>query len=191
MAIEATAVYWNHPDRLDAEAARLRPAAGALPRVPNLKLCRTADESRAINAARHHAIVVAGSGMCNGGRILHHLQHNLWRPECHVIITSFQAPGTLGRALVERVPYVRIHGDEIKVAATVHTLGGLSAHGDRRDLLQWYSSFASRPPVYLVHGEPEVAEKFSASLRAAGAVATATRPGMRVDLAALPAVGAA
>jgi metallo-beta-lactamase family protein len=160
-----------------------------MPQIPNLKLCRTADESRVINAARDRAIVVAGSGMCNGGRILHHLKHNLWRPECHVVITSFQAPGTLGRALVDRAPYVRIHGEEIRVAAAIHTLGGLSAHADQRDLLRWYSSFAPRPPVYLVHGEREVAEKFATSLEALGAAVTVTQPGLRVDLAALPALG--
>jgi metallo-beta-lactamase family protein len=183
MAIEASEVYWRHADRYDDEAMRLRRSFGAMPPLGNLHLCRSADESRAINAHRAHALVIAGSGMCNGGRILHHLRQNLGRPECHVVITGFQAPGTLGRALVDREPEVRIHGMPVPVAAQVHTLGGLSAHGDRADLLRWYGSFESRPPVWLVHGEPEAAQALRVALQSTGARADVARPGQRVDLA--------
>jgi metallo-beta-lactamase family protein len=191
MAIEASEVYWRHADRHDAEALRLRQTFGRMPALDNLHLCRTADESRAINGFRSHAFVIAGSGMCNGGRVLHHLRHNLGRPECHVVITGFQAPGTLGRALVDREPFVRIYGLPVRVEAQVHTLGGLSAHGDRSDLLRWYGSFAGRPPVWLVHGEPEAAGALRAALQAEGAQASVAVPGMRVDLAALPPKGIA
>lgn len=186
MAIEASEVYWRHSDRHDAEALRLRRGFSTMPALDNLRLCRTADESRAINAYRSHAFVIAGSGMCNGGRVLHHLRHNLGRPECHVVITGFQAPGTLGRALVDREPFVRIHGLPVRVEARVHTLGGLSAHGDRTDLLRWYGSFARRPPVWLVHGEADAAGALRDSLGALGAAAVVAAPGMRVDLASLP-----
>jgi metallo-beta-lactamase family protein len=186
MAIEASKVYWSHPERYDAEALRVRSDFGSMPPLPNLRLCRTGDESRAINALRSHALVIAGSGMCNGGRILHHLQHNLGRRECHVVITGFQAPGTLGRALVDREPVVRIHGHEVRVAARVHTLGGLSAHGDQEDLLRWYRGFARRPPVYLVHGEPAAIGRLARRLELEGAQATVAQPGMRLDLASLP-----
>lgn len=187
MAIEASEVYWKHVDRYDDEALRLRRGFAGLPHLPNLVLCRTADESRQINAMRRGAIIIAGSGMCNGGRVLHHLKHNLGRSECHVMIASFQAPGTLGRRLVDRAPFVRIHGDEFRVAAQVHTVGGLSAHGDQEDLARWYGSFAGRPPVWIVHGQPEAAEGLRRRLATLGARATAAEPGMKVDLARLSA----
>ena len=124
--------------------------------------------------------------MANGGRILHHLKHNLERPECHVIIVGFQAPGTLGRRLVDREPEVFIHGRRVRCASQIHTLGGLSAHGDQADLLRWYDSFRPRPPVYLVHGEVAAAEALADKLRAPGAQADVSRPGLVVDLAKMP-----
>jgi metallo-beta-lactamase family protein len=185
MAIEASKVYWNHPDRYDPDAARLRREFQSMPPLPNLTLSGTSDQSRAINSLRSGAIIIAGSGMCNGGRILHHLKHNAPRRECHIVITGFQAPGTLGRLIVDRAPYVTIHGESIRVQAEVHTLGGLSAHGDQADLLRWYGSIDPRPPVYLVHGEVEAAEALAVKLRELGTRATITRPGLKVDLAKL------
>jgi metallo-beta-lactamase family protein len=170
MAIEASKIYWRHAERFDADAVHLRAQFAAMPELSNLHLCRTPDESRAI------------SGMCNGGRILHHLMHNLERPECHVVITGFQAPGTLGRALVDRAPFVRIYGHSIRVAAKVHTLGGLSAHGDQDDLLKWYEAFEGRPPVRLVHGEPRSADALRAKLAALGAQVAVAKAGERLDL---------
>jgi metallo-beta-lactamase family protein len=105
-----------------------------------------------------------------------------------VLIVGFQAPGTLGRQLVDRLPEVRIHGFRVPVAAQIHTLGGLSAHGDQDDLLRWYESFTPHPPVYLVHGEIDAAEALAVKLRERGASATVSRPGSRIDLASLPAL---
>jgi metallo-beta-lactamase family protein len=188
MAIAASRVYWKHPDRYDEEAARLRAGFRGMPPLPNLHLCETPEESRAINNVRGGAIIIAGSGMANGGRILHHLKHNLERPECHVVIVGFQAPGTLGRRLVDREPEVFIHGRRLRCASQVHTLGGLSAHGDQADLLRWYGSFTPRPPVYLVHGEVPAAEALAGKLRELGAQATVTSPGMRIELENLSAL---
>jgi metallo-beta-lactamase family protein len=182
MAIEASRIYWKHTDRYDQEARRLRQGFDAMPPLPNLHLCRTTEQSRAINELLSGAIIIAGSGMCNGGRILHHLRHNAGRKSCHVVITGFQAPGTLGRRLVDREPEVRIFGEPVRVAASIHTLGGLSAHGDQDDLLRWYTAFRGRPPVYLVHGEVAAATAFATRLGTIGARATVTRPGLRVDL---------
>jgi metallo-beta-lactamase family protein len=190
MAIAASRVYWKHPDRFDEEASRLRAGFRGMPPLPNLVLSETADESRAINALRGGAIIIAGSGMANGGRVLHHLKHNLPRPECHVLIVGFQAPGTLGRQLVDRRPEVRIHGRPVRVAAQIHTVGGLSAHGDQAQLLRWYDSFKARPPVFLVHGEVSAAEALAGKLRERGANATVTHPGLQIDLASLPALAA-
>ena len=160
MAIETTQLYWRH---------------SALHRAPlfgdKTKLAVTAslstEDSKRINAIQSGAIVIAGSGMCSGGRILHHLKHNLWRPECHVVMIGFQAQGTLGRRLVDGAERVRLWGETIKVAAKIHTVGGLSAHADQGGLLRWYGAFANRPPVCLVHGEPGAQQALAAALRSA------------------------
>jgi metallo-beta-lactamase family protein len=186
MAIAASRVYWRHPERFDEEATRLRAGFRGLPPLPNLVLSETSDQSRAINEIRGGAIIIAGSGMANGGRVLHHLLHNLPRPECHVLIVGFQAPGTLGRQLVDGRPEVRIHGRLVPNVAHVHTLGGLSAHGDQADLLRWYDSFKPPPPVYVVHGEVPAGEALALKLRERGAAAIVTRPGLKVDLSTLP-----
>ena len=188
MAIAASRVYWNNPDRFDEETTQLRDSFRGMPPLPNLVLSESADDSRAINPLRSGALIIAGSGMANGGRVLHHLKHNLERPECHVVIVGFQAPGTLGRQLVDRVPEVRIHGQRVRCLAQIHTLGGLSAHGDQADLLRWYDNFAGHPPVYLVHGEVPSSEGLAAKLREHGATATVARPGLTIDLANFPAL---
>jgi metallo-beta-lactamase family protein len=185
MAIEATGVYWKHADLFDEEARRLRGRERALPALPNLTLCRTAEESMAINDVAHGAIIIAGSGMCTGGRIVHHLKHNLARPECDVVFSGFQAEGTTGRAIVDGREYVRILGSKVKVAARVHTLGGFSAHGDQHDLLRWYGAIPGRPPVWLVHGEATAAAGLRDALRAGGTRAEVAAPGVVLDLGAL------
>jgi metallo-beta-lactamase family protein len=183
MAIEASEIYWKHAELFDEEAQQWRAGRGRLPALPNLKLCRSPEESMAINRLRNGAIVIAGSGMCTGGRIVHHLKHNLSRPECDVVFSGFQAQGTLGRALVDGRERVRIHGDMVKVAARVHTLGGFSAHGDRNDLMRWYRAVPGRPPVWLVHGETAASTSLRDSLRADGVEAEVASPGLAIDLA--------
>jgi metallo-beta-lactamase family protein len=184
MAIEATAVYWKHAELFDAEAREWHARERALPALPNLSLCRTADESMAINRMTHGAIVIAGSGMCTGGRIVHHLKHNLARPECDVVFSGFQAQGTLGRAIVDGWDKVRIHGAPVKVAARVHTLGGFSAHGDQHDLLRWYGAIPGQPPAWLVHGEASAAAGLRDALREQGSRAEVAAPGITLDLGA-------
>jgi metallo-beta-lactamase family protein len=183
MAIRASEVYWNNPQLYDAEARSLREGLGEMPLLPNLTLSESVEQSQHINRMRNGAIIVAGSGMCEGGRIGHHLKHNVWRPECEIIIVGYQAHGTLGRQLVDGNTYVRIHHETIRVRARIHTIGGLSAHGDQNDLSRWYGHFAGRPPVYLVHGEPPAAAGLATRLRKDGAQAvTIAERGMRVDL---------
>jgi metallo-beta-lactamase family protein len=183
MAIEATGVYWRHAELFDAEAQEWHAREQALPALPNLALCRTADESMAINRLTSGALVIAGSGMCTGGRIVHHLKHNLARRECDVIFSGFQAEGTLGRAIVDGRETVRIHGSPVKVAARVHTLGGFSAHGDQQDLLRWYGAIPGQPPVWLVHGETSAAEGLRDALRQRGSRVEVAVPGITLDLA--------
>jgi metallo-beta-lactamase family protein len=184
MAIEATEVYWKHANLFDEEAQEWHVRARSLPPLPNLKLSRTADESMAINRITHGAIVIAGSGMCTGGRIVHHLKHNLGRPECDVVFSGFQAQGTTGRAIVDGREVVRIHGEPIKVAARIHTLGGFSAHGDQQDLLRWHEGIPGGPPVWLVHGESQAAAGLRDALHAKGVRADIAVPGLTLDLGA-------
>ena len=183
MAIEASKVYWENTHLYDEEASRLRTENGGMPLLPNLKLSRHPEESMAINRIRSGAIVIAGSGMCNGGRIIHHLKYNLEREETQVLITGYQANGSLGRRLVNGEKTVRIHGQTIPVNATVHTVGGLSAHGDQDDLARWYECMENRPPVYLVHGEAEAQEAFRNYLhQRSGADVHLPKPGDFLEL---------
>lgn len=109
---------------------------------------------------------MAGSGMCEAGRIKHHLKHNLWRKESSIVIVGFQAAGTLGRKIVDGAKYVRVLGEDIAVAADVYTIGGLSAHADRDDLLAWAGEFRSPPEqVFVAHGEESVSLGFAQELR--------------------------
>jgi metallo-beta-lactamase family protein len=160
MAIETTQLYWRHAD---LQRAPLLRGDGKLA----VTAAESTEDSMRINAIESGAIVIAGSGMCSGGRILHHLKHNLWRPECRVVMVGFQAEGTLGRRLVDGAEHVRLWGETIKVAAKIHTVGGLSAHADQAGLLAWYGAFAARPPVCLVHGEPGAQHALAAALRSA------------------------
>lgn len=124
--------------------------------LPGLTYTESPEDSMALNRVSAGAIIIAGSGMCTGGRILHHFKHNLWRKKTHVVIVGYQAYGTLGRAIVDGAPMVRIFGEEIAVRAQIHTLGGLSAHAGQDQLLAWAAHFKpSRPRLFLVHGEAD------------------------------------
>jgi len=159
MAIATTEIYHRFQDIFnDEDTLSLRQAhASSLHRwLPTLQYSRTPEESMALNRFTGGAIIIAGSGMCTGGRVGHHLKHNLWRREAHILIVGYQARGTLGRRLVDGAKVVHLFGEEISVNATIHTLGGFSAHAGQSQLLQWASHFHKpRPPLYLVHGEPE------------------------------------
>jgi len=183
MAIEATEIYLRHEDLYDREAAALWDGNRHRPPLRNLILSRTGRQSMQLNRVRAGAIIIAGSGMCDGGRIRHHLKHNVWRGNCHVVIVGYQAEGTLGRALVDGAKAIRLWGETIRVAAQIHTIGGLSAHADRDGLVRWYEGFAARPPVVLVHGEKPASRALQAILatRTDSPVRIA-RPGERVDL---------
>lgn len=184
LAIEATAIYARHSDLYDQEASAIwhrREAA-----LPNLHLVHTAPQSMALNRIRTGAILIAGSGMCNGGRIRHHLKHNVWREGCHVVIVGFQAEGTTGRALVDGAKHINLWGEQIRVAARVHTIGGLSAHAGQEGLLTWYAGFERHPPVALVHGEPAAQEALAARLAADyGVQALTPTRGQQIDLTGL------
>jgi metallo-beta-lactamase family protein len=164
LAEEATKAYLAHPDCFDEEAKRLmgrRKIGDAL----KVRFTSSVEESMAINKIRSRAVIIAGSGMCEGGRIRHHLKHNLWRHECSVIFVGFQAKGTLGRKIVDGEKSVMIFGEEIAVRAKVYTIGGFSAHADQKELLEWLSAFRNKPKVFVVHGEEETALLFADLVR--------------------------
>ncbi len=186
MAIEATEVYSRHWKLFDAETSRRRKQDGDPFSMPNLHFSRTAAQSMAINRVRSGAIVIAGSGMCDGGRIRHHFKHNLWRAQCHVIFAGFQARGTLGRQIVDGAQTIKLWGEAIRVAARIHTVGGLSAHAGQSGLLQWYKNFMHRPAVALVHGESEPMEALARQLRLLPATVMMPDAGERIDLLANP-----
>jgi metallo-beta-lactamase family protein len=120
----------------------------------SMKMTATAEESKRINDVTGSCFIMAGAGMCNGGRVLHHLKQNLWKPETQVLIVGYQSHGSLGRQLVDGVKEVRIHGEKVAVEAKVHTMSGFSAHAGQTDLLTWFGVLApSKPRVVLTHGE--------------------------------------
>lgn len=158
MAIEATEVYSRHSKVYDERAREVDRQYGDPFDLPNLHLSRRGSDSMKLNQLKSGAIIIAGSGMCTGGRIKHHFKHHIWRQHTHVMIVGFQARGTLGRALVDGARHIRLWGETIQVKAQIHTVGGLSAHADQKGLMDWYGHFKSRPKVVLTHGEPEAME---------------------------------
>ena len=183
MAIEATEAYAKNSQLFDAESREMWQQHQQHNLLPNLSLMRTAEESMQLNRIRSGAIIIAGSGMCTGGRIKHHLKHNLWRRECHIVIVGYQAQGTLGRALVDGKQRVSLWGETIRVGAKIHTVGGLSAHADQAGLSHWYAGFNNRPQLFLVHGEVRAAQALAEHLvtSLAAPVNIATR-GMKLNL---------
>lgn len=163
LAREATRVYLSHPEVFDKDAAKLF----MIGKGSSLKLhfTESIQESQAINRIKSGIVIIAGSGMCEGGRIAHHFKHNLWRPECSVVFTGFQARGTLGRRIVDGATHVKVLGEEIALRAKVYTIGGFSAHADKVGLLDWLASFKSRPEVFIVHGEEETALDFEKTVK--------------------------
>ncbi|MAR92262.1 MAG: MBL fold metallo-hydrolase [Pseudomonadota bacterium] len=168
MGIEVTRLYTEYMDLLDPDdLKKVSAKLGDDPKsyLPMLTLTESTEDSMAINRIKDGAIIIAGSGMCNGGRIRHHLKHNIWREECHLVFPGFQAQGTLGRQIVEGNRHVKFFGQDFIVRAKVHTLGGFSAHAGQTQLLDWISHFKSRFRLYLVHGEPEALETLQQTLQ--------------------------
>lgn len=166
LAIAATEIFLKNSQEYDAEAYELLYKDQEQPlQFPQLMVARTAEESKAINSLDHPAIIISASGMADAGRILHHLKHNLWRPESTILFVGYQAEGSMGRRLLEGFKKVRIMGEEISVKATIANLEGFSAHADKDQLVNWLHNFKSKPAnIFIVHGEKEMAEPFAALL---------------------------
>ncbi|TXK60498.1 MBL fold metallo-hydrolase RNA specificity domain-containing protein [Alkalisalibacterium limincola] len=177
MAIRVLEVYEKNVDLFDPEAAKAWREWPHPFRLPNLHLTTDVAQSQHINGIRSGAIIIAGSGMCNGGRIRHHLRHHLGRPQSHLVFVGYQARDTLGRRIVDGADSVRMFGESFPVRLQVHTVGGLSAHADQSGLVEWYARFPGHPAVSLVHGEHSAREALATVLR--------TRHGAPAELARL------
>jgi metallo-beta-lactamase family protein len=186
MAISASKIYADHSMLFnldDPEFTKMAPH-GWQAWLPGLIYSETAEESMAINRIAGGIIVIAGSGMCNGGRIRHHLKYNLWRHNAHIIIAGYQAEGTLGRMIVDgKKQHVKILGADVNIAAKIHTLGALSAHADQSQLLSWAEHFKQpKPTVYLVHGEHNAMLSLQTCFKRNHWPATIPIPGQKVTI---------
>ena len=185
LANEATRIYsGNLHGYLDEEAIEAL-KGGALFQFPGLTLTETSEESKALNLDTSSKVILSASGMCDAGRIRHHLKHNLWRKECTIVFVGYQAEGSLGRALLEGAKSVKLFGEEIAVYARIVNFKGLSSHADRDHLLAWAKHYAPKPRhIFVVHGEASVTEIFAQKLRDAGLSAHAAEYEEVYDLAA-------
>ena len=187
MAVEATEVFQTHRSECYDEDAlalvndNINPLAFA-----GLKLAITSDESKEINFIDEPKVIISASGMCEAGRIRHHLKHNLWRKECTILFVGYQAVGTLGRAIIEGAKEVKLFGEPISVNAEIRQVAGLSGHADKQGLIDWISAFEEKPKkVFVVHGEDSVTMHFAETLKIEyGQRAYAPYSGSVFDLAA-------
>jgi metallo-beta-lactamase family protein len=166
LAIKITEVFKKHPDLYDKEA---RARTDKPFDFPGLICTPSVEESRQVNKLEGPAIVIAGSGMCTAGRIRHHLKHGIWDPKNTVLFVGYQAPGTLGRILLDGAEEIKMMGLELAVKAEIARIGSFSAHADRDELTNWLMAFKEKPDtVFLIHGELDTLETFSASLKRSG-----------------------
>ena len=170
LAAEATKIYAGDlHGYLDEEAIAVLQGGDNLFTFPGLTLTQSTEESKALNMDKSSKIIISASGMCDAGRIRHHLKHNLWRPECAVVFVGYQGEGTLGRRLLEGAKSVKLFGEEIAVRARILNFPGLSSHADRDHLLDWIGHFSPKPDqVFVVHGDSEITDLFANDLNERG-----------------------
>ncbi len=162
LAEEATRIYLSHLEVFDDEA--LRELRNMKKTALKLHFVESVNESKKLNGIKSNAVIIAGSGMCQGGRVVYHLYHNIHREECSIIFAGFQAKGTLGRKIVDGEKEVPILGKIIPVRAKIYTIGGFSAHADQQELLQWIGAIKTKPEIFLLHGEPEITKLFKKAI---------------------------
>jgi metallo-beta-lactamase family protein len=164
MAISATEIFRRHPECYDEATCEVFRSGQDPFSLPGLHFTRQAADSIALNRIGGGAVIIAGSGMCTGGRVRHHLKHSLWKRNCSVIFVGFAAKGTLARAIIDGAKRVKIFGEEILVRASIYTIGGFSAHADQAELLAWHRQVNSPARTFLVHGEEEAMQSFARKL---------------------------
>ncbi len=186
LAIEATSIFNKNVDCCfdDETMALIKQGINPIS-FPDLKLSTTSEDSKAINFDHKPKVIISASGMCEAGRIRHHLKHNLWREECTVLFVGYQAHGTLGRTILEGAPEVHLFGETVEIRANIEKLDGISGHADKEGLLRWVNSFDPKPTVFVVHGEDGVCENFKECLQHEyGYTVYAPYSGGRYDLTA-------
>ena len=164
MAISATEIFDRHPECFDADTLEVLRDSGDPFSLPGLHFTRDTADSMAINQIDGGAVIMAGSGMCTGGRVKHHLKHNLWRTKSSIVFVGYAARGTLARRIIDGAERVKIYGEEIHVRASIHTIGGFSAHADQAELLAWQRQTGNPQTTFLVHGEEEAMRSFAENL---------------------------
>ncbi|TDB02526.1 MBL fold metallo-hydrolase RNA specificity domain-containing protein [Halomonas marinisediminis] len=185
MAIKVTELYHRARKALDPEDLKVLNKASSgdtAQYLPVLRMTRTVEESMAINRIRGGAIIIAGAGMCNGGRIVHHFRYNLEASATRLVIVGFQAGGTIGRQIVDGAERIRVLGQDLAVKARVHTIGGFSAHAGQSQLIGWAGAFRNHPRFFLVHGEPETQKVLQAALAESDIEAQIPGYGDRIEL---------
>ncbi len=165
MAISATAIFERHPECYDEETAEIFREGHDPLNLPGLHFTRETQDSIAINRIGGGAVIMAGSGMCTGGRVRHHLKHNLWRADSSILFVGYASHGTLARKIIDGASHVHLFGEEIPVKAAIHTINGFSAHADQAELLDWHRQIGVPERTFLVHGEQETMRRFSAMLK--------------------------
>lgn len=185
LAVEATSIFRKNVEQCFDDEARRLVKKGINPiSFPGLKLSITSDDSKAINFDMQPKVIISASGMCEAGRIRHHLKHNLWRSESTIVFVGYQTRGTLGRALLEGAEQVKLFGEPVGVQAKIVKLAGISSHADKNGLLRWVNGFTERPPkrVFVVHGEDAVCTGFVRTLEDSGYIASAPYSGTVFNL---------
>ena len=185
LAVEATHVFTRNAEDCFSEEAKELLKKGINPiGFPGLKLSITSDDSKEINIDPNPKVILSASGMCDAGRIRHHLKHNLWRADSTVVFVGYQTAGTLGRVLLDGLKEVKLFGELIEVKATITRLSGISGHADKNGLLKWVESFTEKPPkrVFVVHGDDAVTTQFAKTLEEHAFIASAPYSGTEFDL---------
>ncbi len=175
MAISATRIFEHHPEGYNAKTRELFADGGDPFSLPGLHFTRDTADSIALNRITGGAVIMAGSGMCTGGRVRHHLKHNLARRDCAIVFVGYAARGTLARSIIDGAERVHIFGEPVAVRASIHTINGFSAHADQAELLAWHAA-TKAPRTFLVHGEPDTMRHFAERL--AGTATTVEMPAL-------------
>jgi metallo-beta-lactamase family protein len=166
LAISAGQIYRRHPECFDSETITMLKEGDDPLEFPGIQYARSTEASKAINSLKAPHIIISANGMCTGGRILHHLAHNVDRPASTILFVGFQAEGTLGRALQDGAKKVRIMGKEFDVRARIESIDAFSAHADRNEILAWLRGFKKFPRrVFLSHGEPFASQALARTIK--------------------------
>lgn len=183
LASESTEIFKRHEDYYDEEAAQMVKSEGNPLEFDGLIFTKSPEESAMLNKIQKGALVISASGMCEAGRIKHHLKHNLWRRECSIVFVGYQAEGTLGRMILDGAKKVKLFGEEIAVNASIYNLPALSGHADRNGLYNWISSLKEKPKnVMLVHGSPEAQNSFNDLITSKGYSSKIMQKGQSVEI---------